>query len=578
MWHLLLAGFGPPIVGAVIEGLWARANVVWLGGLSFVGEGVLWMAPASSLVLIGLPSFVLGAIVRKRSPALGVRTALFASSTLALFALLSVAGGIHWLAWLLVAAGVSSRLAVGRERLALRVLRPLTLLAIAIASLGTIAQSLRASGDPVEPADSDGPDIVVIFLDTVRAWNLGLYGYERPTTPALDRLAATSVVYERAIAPAPWTLASHASAFTGQPASRLSTGWRSSLDDTYPTLAEALASRGYRTGGFVANVEYCSSETGLARGFQHYEDYRNSPMQVLVSSRFGNFLHQKVSWLASLFLPELWRPHQQPDRKLAADVVDATLDWIRTADRQRPFFAFLNMYDAHAPYWPPDLEAYLERAEAVAGQARYAESDTLLARYDGGIAYMDAEIRRFLLELDRDGRLENTLLVITSDHGEEFFEHGMLGHGDSLYWPALHVPLIIRMPGARAGGTRIEGPTPLTAIPSLVMDVVAPGEPSPFPGPPLPLESGEDQGTSVYSEVRFAENRPEESPISKGDMKSLVTDSLHYIRMGDGSTELYDHRRDPLEQTDLSGRAPALERRLAGELERFLPPITGGGR
>ena len=129
----------------------------------------------------------------------------------------------------------------------------------------------RESGRPLPPANS--PNVLLIVLDTVRADRLSLYGYERPTTPNLERLSKRGIRFDRARATAPWTLASHASMFTGHWPHELVTEWMTPLQGNLPMLAEYLGAHGYATAGFVANVLYCSQNSGLARGFTHYEDY-----------------------------------------------------------------------------------------------------------------------------------------------------------------------------------------------------------------------------------------------------------------------------------------------------------------
>ena len=130
----------------------------------------------------------------------------------------------------------------------------------------------RKSGRPMPPDNS--PNILFIVLDTVRADRLSLYGYERPTTPNLKRLSQRGVRFDNARATAPWTLASHASMFTGHWPHEVGAGsWMTPLRGNLPTLAEYVGAHGYATAGFIANVVYCSQESGLARGFTHYEDY-----------------------------------------------------------------------------------------------------------------------------------------------------------------------------------------------------------------------------------------------------------------------------------------------------------------
>ena len=145
------------------------------------------------------------------------------------------------------------------------------------------------SGDP--------PNVLLIVLDTVRADRLSLYGYRRPTSPTLERLAKRGIRFDEARATAPWTLPSHASMFTGRWPHELDVNWHTPLGTKFPTLAEYLGSRGYATAGFVANVHYCSYEFGLDRGFTHYEDYVLEPMTPLRMCYLGDLALKAVSHL-----------------------------------------------------------------------------------------------------------------------------------------------------------------------------------------------------------------------------------------------------------------------------------------
>ena len=209
------------------------------------------------------------------------------------------------------------------------------------------------SGDP--------PNVLLIVLDTVRADRLSLYGYRRPTSPTLERLARRGVRFDEARATAPWTLPSHASLFTGRWPHELDVNWNTRLGTKFPTLAEYLGSRGYATAGFVANVLYCSYEFGLDRGFTHYEDYVLEPMTPLRMCYLGDLALKAVSHLgwrlsASLgvipFLPHkdspVWRALNS-DPKIDAGLINREfLDWLsRRREPGRPFFAFLNYFDAH---------------------------------------------------------------------------------------------------------------------------------------------------------------------------------------------------------------------------------------
>jgi arylsulfatase A-like enzyme len=198
-----------------------------------------------------------------------------------------------------------------------------------------------------------GPrNVLLLVLDTVRSDRLGLGAGPRARAPHLARLAARGVRFDHALSTAPWTAPAHAGMFTGRWCHELSVGWDRPLDRTWPTLAEFLAARGYATAGFVANTTYCSYETGLDRGFAHYEDYDVTPRAVLLCSalvqRTWNFVGKRPALARLLARGGL----SASGRKSAARINRDFLRWLDRAG-DRPFFAFLNYYDAHHPYLTP---------------------------------------------------------------------------------------------------------------------------------------------------------------------------------------------------------------------------------
>jgi arylsulfatase A-like enzyme len=440
------------------------------------------------------------------------------------------------------------------------------------------------------PAAAAGaPNVLLIVLDTVRAMNLSLYGYGRPTSPELERWAAGGVVFDRAYATAPWTLPSHASIMTGRWVHELSADWMVPLDAAYPTLAEALGAAGYATGGFVANTDYCSAEVGLDRGFARYEDYTLAPGQLLRNSALWRAIARIRPLRAAI------GNYDNLGRKLASDINAAFLAWV-DGRHDRPFFAFLNYYDAHRPYLPPDPFARRFVTPGVAPHSRYRKEDGndptpppervqgAIDAYDNATAYLDAELGRLFGELERRGRLVNTIVVLTSDHGEEFMEHGVWDHGSTLFATALHVPLLVRWPaGGVPAGLRVADPVSLRDIPATVTDLLrlrpAGGA---FPGRSLArrwAHPNERSGDPPLMAVRQVPRQPEWYPVSKGHMVSAVMEGLHYIRnLGDGSEQLFDVLGDPLERTDLSAdseRSEAMARfRLLTE-GQLTPPRQG---
>jgi len=417
------------------------------------------------------------------------------------------------------------------------------------------------------PAPREAPNVLLIVLDTVRAQSLSLYGYDRPTTPQLKRFAKTGVIFERALSTSPWTLPSHASMFTGRYPHETSANWQSALDTTHPTLAQFLNAHGYVTAGFTANLVYGSSEHGLNRGFLHFEDFPISLSETMGSSSLSRFI------IDSPILRRVARSHEILARKTAPDLNKDFLDWLATHD-SRPFFAFLNYFDAHEPYLPPSPfdrtfgperrhgnESFmnLRRNAFRIDKWRMSPHEIRAERnaYDGAIAYLDRHLGDLLGALDKRGVLDNTLVIITSDHGEQLGEHGLFDHGNSLYLPLIHVPLLISFPGRLTADFAVSEPVTLRDLPATVVDLVGLKDSSPFPGVSLRRywdRSGDVDGareSPLLSELSPGFPRPAFYPVSKGEMKSLVVGQYHYIVNGDGREELYDFIADPSEINNL---------------------------
>jgi arylsulfatase A-like enzyme len=459
------------------------------------------------------------------------------------------------------------------------------------------------------PAAPGAPNVALIVLDTVRAEELSLYGYGRETTPHLARLAGAGVRFDQARSPAPWTLPSHATMLTGRWPHELSTTVERALDRTHPTLGEYLARRGYATGGFVANTYYCNAWYGLDRGFARYEDHPENRSvdlrEILRSSALGLRVFQLAEAAGRPLMPG-------SPRKTAARINGDALRFI-DEHRSRPFFVFLNYFDAHGPYIPPPeaaarfrrgdtpeatLRAYrkLKRREGSLDAAQKQQLEALTREmievrrglYDDCIAYLDEQVGRFCDELRRRGLLDNTLIIVTSDHGEAFGEHGLFGHGHSLYRPLIHVPLVLVPPARAAAGTVVREPVSLRDLPATVADLVGPGEPAPFPGHSLAgfweLDRTPQHAGPVLSEVEHqTKHRPSPHiPASRGPLWSLTTAERVFIRHDDGAEQLFALEGDPGETNNLAPRpesGPVLGS-LRSDLERVLgqklaaPPVT----
>lgn len=577
---IVVAGFFGLLTG-VMEGIIRTLQRYLLGFRMWVSPDIVWMAPVVDVALFLLLGLALVGLGRKwpafRSPGVVVTLCVF----VALIGPLLSYQRFHVLASLALAVGVAvqaGRMAPGPRRLAKLATRGAwTLGAVVLIAAGVLrgGQWLdeRRALSELPPGEEGAPNVLLIILDTVRAASLSAYGYPLPTTPTLEAEAERGVVFEHAWSTSAWTLPAHASIFTGRYPNELSTGWKMPLDDTHPTLAERFASHGYSTAGFVANLMYTTRDGGLQRGFAHYEDY-----PVSVSMAVAN------SWLARLIASKL-RPWLGNDQKLVRKHArSVNRDFLRWLDGQgeRPFFVFLNFMDAHAPYLPAD--SFSGRfGPAREGRAMHdlsthrdwsaAEIDSERAAYDGSIAWLDAQLGHLFEELGTRGVLDNTILVITSDHGEQFGEHGLMDHGNSLYRPLLEVPLLVVWPGRLPAGVRVDTPVSLRDVPATITDLAF-GR-AELPGRSLaPLWAGGDVVPSpVLAELQQGIRSPAWLPVSRGDMQSLVVGGHHYIRNGDGREELYDLSVDPQERRDLAGSDAARLAATRAQLEALIGPV-----
>ena len=337
-------------------------------------------------------------------------------------------------------------------------------------------------------------------------------------------------------------------------------------------LADEFRKRGYVTGGFVANLLYTSMESGLADGFLHYDDYRLSARQLFLHSwithspivrDLGNSRSARGVWTAitSAGLEPNFNQFNARTygRRTAEMVTSAFLDW--QAEQRRPFFVFLNYFDAHAPFRsPPEFQ---KRFALPGGDGR--------GLYDGAIGYIDSQLDRLIAELRNRQLLDNTIVVITSDHGEQFKEHGLDEHANSLYTQVLHVPLLVRYPPLVPQGVRVSNVVTLRDLPATLAQLadLAGGQ---FPGKSLAgyWSAGQmrPEGSAPLAELSNVIRPDPGSPASLGPMRSAFDDEFHYIVRGDGSEELFAYRDDRAEVSDLKAtdvgrqRLPLLRRLL----------------
>jgi len=558
------------LLGGVGEILFLAVDKYLLHRITHRFETLIWMIPLA-YVLWGVAAGLILIVLHRWWPKrITVRVSLFVLIWMLVIGVLLRFPVIHPWALVLVAMGIAWQgarvLSLHEAGLHRLVKKTIVWLGVVVMAIGlglpclqwVAPQRVLAS---LPQADPDAPNVLLIVMDTVRSENLSVYGYHRSTTPQMEQLAKRGVVFDWAISTAPWTLPSHASMFTGRYHYEMSADWLTPLDGADATLAEVLSDRGYMTGGFVANLEYCSSATGLARGFSHYEDYPVLLSDLVAHGPLGRLIVSR-DWGCELF-----GESRAGVRKSAQEINHAFLGWLdQDAVEGRPFFAFLNYYDAHDPYVPPkpyDTEFATRSPADPTLEMGYDYSDeevqAMQDAYDGGIGYMDDQIGQLLDELKRRGTLDNTLVIITSDHGEQFKEHGIMGHGNSLYMPSVHVPLLICLPDRVAAGKRITEAVTLRDLGATIMDLTGfDGSPQPLPGSSL-SRFWQDSNTiddkvsasPVLSEVHYVANNPSRYPVSQGDMKSVVARGYQYIVQGNGVEQLYDLGLDPWAKNDL---------------------------
>lgn len=580
---LMLLGVWFGVMTGLLE---VSGNLVWIKVLGWITYDTLrtnwhyvWLTPLSNLVLFAIPAFLISVISIWVRPLRRGRAAVFLFGLMAAWSLVLAISGLDQIARIVLALGLASvlvRCFAERERGFLRLARwttPAGLALIGVLMAGNLAMSSRG-GRVDAPVSVDGrtpPNVLLIVLDTVRADAMTPYGSERDTTPNLNRLAARGVIFDQARSTAPWTLPSHASMFTGRWPFEMSADVGRPLDSTFPTLAERLSERGYATGGFVANLENCNSWYGLSRGFQHYEDYYEnaviSPLETLRCSRLGRAAAtSKLGWS---LIKALAKPESYRYRKSAAMINRDALAWL-SKQGDRPYFLFLNYFDVHDPYVPP-AGAERKFSDKRAGE-EVSPDDRIRDAYDDCLAYLDDQVGRLLDELEARDALGNTVIVVTSDHGEAFGEHGLSGHGVSLYRPETHIPLFVVYPEGAPAGRRVAHPVSLRDVPPTVLDLVGAGDDSPFPSASLASAWSDDpQGVDVVDPVLVEVDRAgrvppevEDAPARLGRMRSVVAQGRAYILNGDGREELYDLDADPEETNDLAG-SPGAE----DELDRF---------
>jgi arylsulfatase A-like enzyme len=412
------------------------------------------------------------------------------------------------------------------------------------------------------------PNVVMIVMDTVRADHTSLYGYERDTTPFLRELAKESTVYNHSFAVSDITLTSHASMFTGlyprthgaHLAPPLHPFGRP-LGEEFTTLPEMLRDNGYRTMGIAANFVYLPPRFGLAQGFELY-DWRFPTRVVIFGEPRKYSLRDSLRRLFYIFTPT--SVFDQNARQ-AEEVTDEAIRALSQPDKDKPYFLFVNYLDAHE-YSPPGhyrtkypcsdftiLSSYTKLSEQVMQRQREittAEQQCIVSSYDAGISYIDSQLRRLVGALESRGQLENTLLIITSDHGEAFGRRNLVGHGGiSVYQEEISVPLLIKFPGEHSPERMDKAVTQVDLMPT-VLDIVGISRPGNLAGVDLQKNVLVDQ-RAIVSASYPAKESGQRSDTLNHLREALVYQKSKLILSSSGERELFDLSRDPNEEHNL---------------------------
>ena len=501
----------------------------------------------------------------------------------------------------------------------------------------------RPWGDKM-PTKLARPDIVFIVLDTHRVDRLSCYGYSRSTTPHIDEFAANATLFERAIVPAQWTIPSHASLFTGEyPTTHMTTQIYDVLDDDHVTLAELLNHHGYTTVGFCNNPLLGVVQNGLDRGFEEFYNYGgaipNPPdisksrpkllgqlfesyvrlMRRITTPIQNQFAHNNLLLRIALnpFLASIWQRKANfkgNTRRSLRDVV-GYLRTQRNLESRRPLFVFVNLMETHLPYWPPKrfvrkFAPYFQQDREARDFMRYynlqhyrwmiplteplssVADRTLNDFHDAEVAYQDHLLRYLLNYLNEPEVRDNTMVIITSDHGEGMNHHDFVGHSLVAYDDLVRVPLIIRYPRLYPAGKRV--PTVVSTRRLFHSTLEAAGI---FPngnsanghGPPIDVErlslARSVNGVDLGSEPVFAEAyTPSTLLVLMENMNRAAIDTFRcrsmrravyrerykLITVDDEPDELFDVVDDPGETRNVLDSYPGEAGQLRSMLNTFV--------
>ena len=440
-------------------------------------------------------------------------------------------------------------------------------------------------------------NIILVVMDTTRRDHLSCYGYARKTTPNLDALVTESLLFTNAYAPSPWTLPSHASIMTGlypsthgahynvnassKPAVNL-------LRQDFVTLAEMLSPYGYRTAG-VVGATFCHRYFGIAQGFDYYnDDFRTVHHDLQHYDIFH--ITSKIFSLSNYFIR-----HGYHGIRRASELNEIVFSWLEKNYRY-PFFLFINYFDPHWPYAPPSPYDLLfkgknERliidnhgsdwnlfAKVINNHHTLTDEEKchLLSQYDGEIAYLDYHLGKLVERLKSLNVYDESMIIITADHGESFGEHNLMDHGRALYEELLHIPLIIKYPLSQNISGTCSSPVSLIDIMPSVLSTLDISLPSAMQGKVI---TGVPADRTV-----FAEHYRDKLWIEKfgerfdRDLIAVYSGDFKYIWASNGKHELYNVSEDSQESHNLIHELPAIVATMDEEIQKRLPLFKASGK
>ncbi len=441
-------------------------------------------------------------------------------------------------------------------------------------------------------ASGQRPNVVLIVMDTVRADHTSLYGYERDTTPFLRELAKEATVYRNAVAVSDFTLPMHASMFTGlyprTHGAHFAPPIYQPLPEHFTTMAEVLRANDYRTMAVVANSGYLSSSFGLAQGFEVFDRRASVP----VDSSVHDYPHLRRT-VATLLEPVLSMMEAELVTRRADEITGEANLLLDQVGAATPYFLFVNYMDAHSPYVPPEpfRSAYpcsdptvarwkatkRIRHDLVSGKRAITseEQQCLEAYYDGGIQYIDAQLRSLTAALKARGDWETTMLIVTGDHGEAFGRRDHVGHGGvSVYQEEIGIPLLVKYPGGNPS-LRIDDYASQVDLLPTVLDVVGISPLSRLAG--VSLRSGTGRSRRAVVSVSYPDEwLSSQNPSFRRTEEALLFEGKKLVVSNIGKRELFDLSQDRSEEHNLYQDGDPQVAALTAMLEQWKRAFPAG--